>query len=1592
MESNTTESIEQIKEFIRKIIDYLSENKLFVAFFVVAFIILLLTYFYSEQYRTTSRENTVLNTLTYTKPREMIDFCGLDNNTIDKMFTSVKFNEENNSIQILNNNINLFDLGLSSEYVILISGSTYNDGFFNIHSIQDKHTIILDDSTKVKIANDLEEDITQPKPTLNDFNDINRESSDDNIEITYYRPNSNINPYKYKKLNDYYISSSHRSFLVGFQKGDYCSLNMINRVIYLGARYVELEIFNKEQKNITTPVIASGYEDGSLIVSLNYIDLKDCLELISQMAFSETHIDNFNDPFFIFLNLKVGDNTNTKNEIARLIKSNLSNRLLSKKFLNTNMGNTTLCELRGKVVIFSSYGWKNTELEEVVNSATDTPHLQRLTFNEMLNYSERSKHKFSIRKNTIRFLEGGVNSEIHFMGNDVDLSKLGINYGDNVVVKGAKNTKNNSGNFLFKVESFSKNKISFDKAVKLANETPGSMISIDVYDASYRGGETTLEEYNKRNLTICVPDDRLLSSNYNPNEAMYRGCQFVTMNYQSLDQHMKNYFNTFMIRAFKFKPATLTIEQNLPKVEGLGALTPSERVSLDYEVDYSFITNYLYKTITISTAAFPNLKLGVNDISKKYPPARMILDGSNKEIEFMVVKGLNGKSDTISLMVLDESGEDEKKYLKFNDNCCYLTYDLKLDSNSPDYDVYIEREKYRNMSFIPLKSFTREEKYNSFGVIMRKKAGNETREVMYYLKHSKDFTPKNKLFHKQTDTYNFKMILYQNNETSKQDNPNDYVAVLRPRIIGNDKFISLGDVVISLSELNYQGKPTVPAVSTTTFNIDNVFIDVRQEGIKSIVVNGAIANPIDFELIFENRNFRDDDNKIQYEYSAPLSIWKPIAPEGFTALGVVFQNSYIKPKRDEIACVSNDFITEEVYKSNFYNNIFDHSKSSINIWNRNLANDSDNKLGLKYYGVIKNVRETLLDEEGNTELDEEGNTELDEEGNTILKSPNPIDTPHFIINLNLADFRDRIYIDNVILNNPKDQKSCNFSISLSSKKYEIEGGKRYDSLMQIDNLKSKLTNFIRNSSGAPICMGLPQAYWSSYYKEVNDESSTNVIKDLNINSKMLGMSCGDKNDFGTNLKMYSDYSIRLSDNNKYCVTHKDINGRANVDIEDDNNFIYLDNCKRDLKNQMFTYDNNRLKVFTDGGAEDNACITLSPENKLRLEQCGDQKFTSLHLWDNQIIRDDKCFKEEADDKLKEVGAIESCINKSYYVIYLQGIFKNEEFCDKDTALSRYNTLVKGVIKDGIAGVVLTHKGNIIKQSMDNLPNIFKNEINIVSSKTGKCLSCKTPSKMLCSNQRMEESIYNSFNNFDEEQRLMKYCMKMRDVDDFRCGRANRQKYIHFPLPEDYCLSTGKMVYLQFPDVLELFGLTDDSYTKYFKREGNINRKQLPVQNLLGEHYDEKNYTVFVKAMIKSGTNNKKYSILFDKSIFSNIDSDIYNNREILKTSEYLCLDYTPKPSMLNVGSKVLIFFDNFYPNGNGTTLNSPKINKTGVKYLGIIIKKHSDTYYRVMLSLNSYESNYKKNVKVGVKYYESNPVIDVNINDITLFNKAEVCL
>ena len=64
-------------------------------------------------------------------------------------------------------------------------------------------------------------------------------------------------------------------------------------------------------------------------------------------------------------------------------------------------------------------------------------------------------------------------------------------------------------------------------------------------------------------------------------------------------------------------------------------------------------------------------------------------------------------------------------------------------------------------------------------------------------------------------------------------------------------------------------------------------------------------------------------------------------------------------------------------------------------------------------------------------------------------------------------------------------------------------------------------SFTKNTGGSTMCMGLPQPYVSWYYKEVNSDtpgtSDTSDTSDSMVDSKLMGMACGDSSNFGTKL-------------------------------------------------------------------------------------------------------------------------------------------------------------------------------------------------------------------------------------------------------------------------------------------------------------------------------------------------------------------------------------------------------------------------------------------------------------------------------------------
>ena len=52
--------------------------------------------------------------------------------------------------------------------------------------------------------------------------------------------------YKHRKISEFYFNSAYLPYLTGFLKYDYNSYDMLIKSIQYGARYIELEIYNRE--------------------------------------------------------------------------------------------------------------------------------------------------------------------------------------------------------------------------------------------------------------------------------------------------------------------------------------------------------------------------------------------------------------------------------------------------------------------------------------------------------------------------------------------------------------------------------------------------------------------------------------------------------------------------------------------------------------------------------------------------------------------------------------------------------------------------------------------------------------------------------------------------------------------------------------------------------------------------------------------------------------------------------------------------------------------------------------------------------------------------------------------------------------------------------------------------------------------------------------------------------------------------------------------------------------------------------------------------------------------------------------------------
>ena len=188
-----------------------------------------------------------------------------------------------------------------------------------------------------------------------------------------------------KKLCDFYVSCAYKPYMVDNQLFGYCSLEVMKAILLSGVRCIYIDIFNSSMTSDADPVISNGYMEGEWKLAFNSLRFKDVCQLIKTTVFSSGYVNNYNDPFILCLNLKTNGNYKCLNKVKKILFETFGNKLLDNTFTYSSKYVMTepIKDLMGKMIIFSSGGYENSDLEELVNYSWDKSGLKKISFESL---------------------------------------------------------------------------------------------------------------------------------------------------------------------------------------------------------------------------------------------------------------------------------------------------------------------------------------------------------------------------------------------------------------------------------------------------------------------------------------------------------------------------------------------------------------------------------------------------------------------------------------------------------------------------------------------------------------------------------------------------------------------------------------------------------------------------------------------------------------------------------------------------------------------------------------------------------------------------------------------------------------------------------------------------------------------------------------------------------------------------------------------------------------------------------------------------------------------------------------------------------
>lgn len=1343
-----------------------------------------------------------------------------------------------------------------------------------------------------------------------------------------------------RKLVDYHVKSSFSSGSTGLQNYDYLSLDMVKKIIYLGTRMLDFEIFANSLRNDSVPVISSGFSKGDWKLTQNTLKCEDVFTLIKEFAFSDRFITNNRDPMFIFLDLKT-KNIEVLDKLADIILNYIPDKLLTKEDMskfNNNIANATVCQLMNKLIIMASDDAKDSKLHNLINISVG-PNLNRIRYSDAVihkRYNENKPDSY-FKSKRISFHSGLSYDYIQSQDPNTDFHKSGFKPGMLLEISGAKYSENNTGKNFLTIDDVTPNKISIQKRNVFKSELEGNLDILKGFNIIV--DTQHIEEQNKNRLTIIIPDKGVSDRNFNPKNAWFTGSQFVCMRFQNTDEYMQTYLNFFSKRCIRLKQDSLLNKIEDPSEDSLLPLVKPKQ-SIIYDIDTDFMKNNLNLIVFLQPYFNSDFKLICNE-EKKFNISLMFDDDDYK---FEIVKS---PSKDVDNAVMIKFGN---QYLVSNEEDNYLRFETKpKDTDIKDYtDCLTDKDLYKQMeykdqldfckkkhqhtlqfikraSFLILRS-TNQSINNSIGQIKQKidKSGNEY-EQLYYLRYNTKFNAKSKLYKKKQTKYKKIITL-----SYTPDNSTEQVTYTIWRPLTIDNFYPIGDVI---------------------FKGTNLPMDSNDESVFSYIVKGAINTPIGYEKVYDNSS---EINASINSGESLYSIWKPKPPDGYLAMGVVVSEGVNQPTKDTVVCVRADLLKEAEFQSNLTNiDTSNYSQYKQTFYNKSISMWTGTSNNLNYFISYPT---TITSFSRSKNID-------------ILEKPNTFDYPLYDFVDQKGFIDDLIYLDDNI--NEGDKQSYVFKIVINSEDGEFTSYQTYDDINNVKDMDNKVRSYTNNRIGGDMCMSLPNPYWTSVF-DLEEKKRTNTYDNLLYLNKTNNSNAPHNFPVKTNEHtctklggfMPTDEVWKASTNDASCYFRlSEQKGKDTVFINK------RDSCLGDSKLGSAGLKVSYKDCLNMNGTTDEIPNSENDIVKCNFDICSSSDEQTLLLSKNNISDSnlDKAsmyFSDEINDDSNDTCAYVNGVKdgmeckKDIYYTKDKAIFplKNEGcrdmtyigtswYHDDDESIHfKYNPKF-------CVSAQLDEKNNIYTNSLG--PNVKGPDNKLVLE---RCKSGRVGQKF--------KYIDNNLKYVSPNSGTTNYCVTNNRDDSLRlepCTSNPDQKWEFDQMPLDYMITEGSIIY----------------YYHKIPRRQKENPKMVfntPVPNLLEEKYDNEYFHMFVRCRVMSIDNsniNVKY--------FHNPDAGIVS-LPIKSELPKIILDYPALQDKLdkNIGSKVLI--------RNGSIITPEMtIQEENVMWYGVVTKKIDERNYQVFVTINSIEPN-KNNLRMNRADHPQ--VLSVNIENILLFKEA----